>query len=245
MNVSGIGHIAAGEYDEKISISGSGKIDGNIRCVALYCSGAVTSTGYIVCNEDIKVSGSCNFKKGLTASSITTSGNLSVNEDINASETIVVSGTLSLGGSVKCALLKCSGSMDIGKGAEAEEIHISGKIKCAGLINAEKVDIKLDSFNTESTVGSIGGCDIKIHNERKGYKNSRMPLLSKLMGADRGFFTVNELVEGDSVAVEYVKAPRVVGRVVAIGEGCVIDNVQYSEEIEIHPDAKVGLCEKI
>ena len=47
MNISGSGHIAAGEYNEKISVSGSGKIDGNIRCNALVCSGAVKAQGRI------------------------------------------------------------------------------------------------------------------------------------------------------------------------------------------------------
>lgn len=34
-------------------------------------------------------------------------------------------------------------------------------------------------------------------------------------------------------------------RVVAIGADCEIDLVQYTEEIEIRPDAKVGKIEKI
>ena len=71
-----------------------------------------------------------------------------------------------------------------------------------------------------------------------------MPLLSRLVGAG-GALTVEELIEGDVVAIECVRAPKVVGRVVAIGAGCNIDLVQYSEEIEVHPDAKVGKCEKV
>ena len=52
-------------------------------------------------------------------------------------------------------------------------------------------------------------------------------------------------VEGDDIALEGVTAPRVSGRVVAIGEGCEIDLVQYSEQVEISPEAKVGRTEKI
>ena len=35
------------------------------------------------------------------------------------------------------------------------------------------------------------------------------------------------------------------GRYIMIGEGCDIDLVQYSENIEISPKAKVKKCEKI
>ena len=34
MHISGSGHIPAGEYNDKISVSGSGSLDGNIRCTA-------------------------------------------------------------------------------------------------------------------------------------------------------------------------------------------------------------------
>ena len=52
-------------------------------------------------------------------------------------------------------------------------------------------------------------------------------------------------IEADTIALENVKTPRVSGRIVAIGEDCEIDLVQYSEEIEISPKAKVGRTEKI
>ena len=82
---------------------------------------------------------------------------------------------------------------------------------------------------------------------RKGDKTKkrRLPLISRLVGLGGSELTVGELVEGDVVALECVKVPTVVGRVVAIGVGCEIDLVQYSEEVEIDPDAKVGRCEKI
>lgn len=244
MNISGSGRVSAGEHNEKISISGSGKIDGNIRCIALHCSGSVKGEGNIVCAEDVRVSGSAHFDKSVSADIISVSGSVKVGGGVNAKTAIKISGSFGCGGSLKAALLSCSGSVDIGGEAEADEIRISGRINCAGLLNAEKVEIRMDGFNVNSKIGSIGGSEIKIHNDRKGEKISRMPLLSKLVGSG-GKVIVDELVEGDIVAVECVKAPRVVGRVVAIGADCEIDLVQYSEEIEIHPDAKIGKYEKV
>ena len=244
MNISGSGRVSAGEHNEKISISGSGKIDGNIRCIALHCSGSVKGEGNIVCAEDVRVSGSAHFDKSVSADIISVSGSVKVGGGVNAKTAIKISGSFGCGGSLKAALLSCSGAVDIGGEAEADEIRVSGRINCAGLLNAEKVEIRMDGFNVNSKISSIGGSEIKIHNDRKGEKISRMPLLSKLVGSG-GKVIVDELVEGDIVAVECVKAPRVVGRVVAIGADCEIDLVQYSEEIEIHPDAKIGKYEKV
>ncbi len=242
MNISGSGHISAGEYNDKISVSGSGKIDGNIRCIALSCSGSVKGAGLIICSEDISVSGSCHFTKSMSSKTVKVSGSVKVDEDITATDTVKISGSVRCGGTIKCSALKCSGSADIGKEIAADDVYISGRINCAGLVNAEKIEISLDGL---CKIGAIGGSEIKVHNDYTRKTIARMPLLSKLVGSGNGRLHVDELVEGDIVAIEYVKAPCVVGRVVAIGTGCEIDLVRYSEEIEIHPDAKVGKSEKI
>ncbi len=247
MNISGSGCITAGEYNEKISISGSGRMEGNIRCIALSCSGSVKGSGSVSCSEEIRISGSCQLDGGISAHHITASGSARIGQDIKAETTVKASGAISCGGSIQCASLIGSGAVIIGKEAEAEEISISGKIKCTGLMNAEKIDISLVASGNDNRIGSIGGSEIRIHNDWCKNKVSRsvarLPLLSKLVGS--AGLVVDELVEGDVVALEWVKCPKVTGRVVAIGEGCDIELVQYSEEIEIHPDAKVGKCEKI
>lgn len=244
MNISGSGRVDAGEYNEKISISGSGRINGNVRCVAISCSGSVKSIGDVECSEGISVSGSAHFEKSVVADNFSVSGSARVDGDINAKNSIKISGSMKCGGSLKSSRIGCSGSVEIGDEAEADEIRISGKVICAGLLNADKIDIQKDGFNVNSRVGSIGGGEIKVHNDRKGEKLARLPLLSKLVGSG-GALIVDELIEGDVVALECVKAPRVVGRVVAIGADCEIDLVQYSEEIEIHPASKVGKYEKV
>ena len=242
MNISGSGSIAAGEYNEKISVSGSGRLDGNVRCQSLHCSGSVKGTANVVCIEEVKVSGACKIENSISAQNVYVSGALKVGGDVNADKEIRLSGGISCGGSLKCESFKCSGGLDVGSEIEAEEILISGSIKCRGLMNAEKIEISLENSNTASRVGSIGGGEVKIYGQKS--KMNRMPLLNKLVGHG-GNLTVDELIEGDVVALEFVTSPKVTGRVVAIGEGCEVDLVQYSEEIEIHPKAVVGKCEKI
>ena len=248
MHISCSGHIPAGEYNDKISVSGSGKLDGNVRCTSLSCSGSVHGTGYVQCSEDVRVSGSCHIDGDLTANTISASGSIHVNGDLTAVSTVRASGALHCDGNVRGAAVHCSGSMHVEKGIEAEDFRMSGRIRCGGLLNAEKVDISLDRA-AGGAVGSIGGGEIRIYRkDSERSKKPRLPLLSRLMGGSgsgSGGLTVEEWIEGDTVALECVRAPKVVGRVVAVGADCAIDLVQYSEECEIHPDAKVGRCEKV
>ena len=247
MKISGSGHIPAGEYNENISISGSGKINGNLRCLSISCSGSTKSEGSVFCDGDFKCSGSAHLKKELHAKNITTSGSLRVEENIFAENEIRVAGGMVCKGKLKAGFVCCAGSIEISGDMEAEEFKSAGKLLCGGLLNAEKVSISLDGAG--GRVGSIGGSEIRIYWDPKNLRSkklARMPLFSKLVNEGfQGHFVVEEQIEGDMVAIECVKAPKVVGRLVAIGADCEIDLVQYMEEIESHPDAKVGKCEKI
>ena len=110
-----------------------------------------------------------------------------------------------------------------------------------GLLNAEKLEIILAST---SSVGSIGGSSISVYRPDMGRRSPRLPLLSSL-GRGDGRLLVEDCIEGDTIAIENVTARRVSGRVVAVGEGCKIDLLQYSEQVELHPDAQVGRCEQV
>lgn len=244
MNISGSGKIAAGEYNEKITVSGSGKLCGNVRCIALRCSGSVKAEGAVTCSEEVEVSGSCHIARSVTAKTVSASGSLRIEGDMTAEDKIKASGSLDCEGNIKCATLKCSGSVSAGREIAAEEIRISGRVKCAGLMNAEKIEIDMSGASMTSSIGSIGGSEIKVYNSNGGKAISRMPLLKHIVGGG-GSLRVDELIEGDVIALEYVTSPKVVGRIVAIGEGCDIELLQYSEKVEIHPSAKVGKSEKI
>lgn len=242
MNISGSGRIPAGEYSEKISVSGSGKIDGKVRCKALSCSGSVSGSGELQCIEDVHVSGSMKLEQTLTAGNIHVSGSLKVGGRCVAEQEIRVSGGLKCGKNLKCTTLKVSGGINCEEGIEAENVKISGGIHCAGLLNAENIEIEFGQAG--SSIGSIGGSKITILSSNSKNTLNRLALFSKL-AKNAGMFQIQQAIEGDVIAVEKVTSPLIVGRVVAIGSGCQIDLVQYSEEIEVHPDAIIGKLEKI
>lgn len=243
MNIAGSGQIAPGEYDT-IRVSGSGQLGDAVRCENLYASGAVNGKT-VTCNNELHTSGSCRFSGTVTAGSVAFSGGSHVDGDLVATERIAIAGGNRVGGDIRCKQLQISGKSDVGGDVEAETAKIRGNISCAGLINAEEVEIE---YEGDSEIGSIGGSKILIYRRHGSEKKKkfRLPLFSRLVKkvAD-GVVQVKTSVEGDEIALEGVKTPRVSGRVVAIGAGCEIDLVQYSEQVEISPEATVGKTEQI
>ena len=242
MNISGSGRISAGEYNEKISVSGSGKIDGKVRCKALSCSGSVSGNDELQCTEEVHVSGSMKLAQNLSAQGIHVSGSLTVGGECIAEQDIKVSGIMKCHRKMKCTTLKISGGLNCDEDIEAELVKISGGIQCTGLLNAENIEIEFG--RTGCSVGSIGGSNITILSSESKNPLNRLALFSSII-KNIGTFQVGQAIEGDVIAVERVHAPLIVGRVVAVGAGCQIDLVQYSEEAEVHPDAIVKKLEKI
>ena len=238
MKISGSGKIPAGEYGE-VSISGSGRLYGLVRCEAFSTSGASRGES-MVCAGDFRVSGASDFSGNLKIGTLKVSGGFSCDGEVTADGRISCSGTLKCQKNLKCDSLKVSGVLEVAGDIEAEEVRISGHIVCDGLLNAEDIEIVV---SRGMHIGSIGGSKIVIYCETKEVK--RLPLFSSLVSRATGSVTVASCVEGDDVAVERVTCPRVTGRVVAVGAGCQIDLVQYSEKAEISPEAKVGKLEKI
>ena len=170
------------------------------------------------------------------------SGSLSCGGDVTVANELKCSGSVKCDGSIKCSTLTVSGGLSASGDVEAENVKVSGKLSCDGLLNAEKIDIEIDGRSCK--IGSIGGSDIKIYNGSRAKAKPRLPLFAKLVGSFGGV-EVKESIEGDVIAIENVRTPLVVGRIVAIGAGCKIDLVQYSEALEIDPDAEVLKKEKI
>lgn len=242
MKISGSGTVAAGEYDH-IRISGSAKLGGSIRCQSFHCSGSAHCEGGIEAVKEIKVSGSAHFDQTVSAEEISVSGSAKIDEKCTAKGTLRISGSLRCDGEIKGNSVTVSGAARAAS-IEAEDVFVGGMITCEGLLNAENIEIKMSGAHSE--IGSIGGSKIRIYPERHQKKITRLPLLSKMLGSGRrNDLSVKDSIEGDEIALEMVTAQTVVGRIVAIGEGCHIELVQYSEAIEISPDATVERQERV
>ena len=242
MKISGSGTIPQGDFNEDLNINGAGKLLGNVKCNSLSACGVINSQGNCVCAENFSVSGRLKSEGFVKAKNIKVFGSVDTAGEIACEQELKLSGSLTPKGGIKAGVVNASGTINSGADIEAEEFHFSGNINCTGLLNAEKIDIKLDKDDSE--IESIGGSEISIGAKGRLKKISKIPLVSKLF-KNLTVLTVNECIEGDSINLEYVKAKRVVGRDVRIGVGCEIDEVKYTESYLISPDAKVGACEKV
>ena len=238
MKIAGSGKIPAGEYGE-VSVSGSGHLYGLVRCETFSTSGASRGES-MECAGDFRVSGASDFSGSIKTGSMKVSGGFSCDGEVTADGKVSCSGTLTCRQSIKCDSLRVSGVLEVSGDIEAEDVRIDGHVVCDGLLNAENIEIVV---SRGMHIGSIGGSKIVIYCETKEVK--RLPLFSALARRAKGSITVASSIEGDDIAIERVTCPRVTGRVVAVGAGCQIDLVQYSEKAEISPEAKVGKLEKI
>ena len=239
MKISGSGSIPAGEYDA-IKISGSGTIQGNIKCSEMHVSGSANAGGTVECTGEIHVSGACDFDKDIITKSLHVSGALNTDGSIIATDLVHLSGGVNIDGSLKCGTLEAHGGLNVDEDIEAETASVHGNLACGGLLNAESIEI---DTRDGCLIGSIGGSKIVIrHTKRKFFKN-----LITISFNDKQVhgIEVQQSIEGDEIDIESVTCPRVSGRTVTVGEGCEIELLQYSEHYEIHEKAQVGKIEKI
>lgn len=218
---AGAGTVPSGEYDN-ISVSGSGKGSGDIRCKNFKASGSFGGTYNLFCSEDLKVSGSFKCEGNIKAGYLSSAG------------------AFKCGKTIKAEKIKIAGAVSVENDIEADTISICGSLNCGGLVNAENFYFEHDGF---SKIGSIGGSSIKIVSSGS---RTTFRLLNIFRGNSAcGRVTVDECIEGDVVTLEYVNAPKVVGRIVVIGKGCNIGSVTYSESLDISPEAKAENCEQL
>ena len=240
MRISGSGKGPAGEYNI-ISVSGCGTLVGKVHCESFSSSGASYGE-HIECSDTFKVSGASSFSGDVKAAHIGVSGSFSCGGDLVAEEKLSCAGSVKCKGNAKGNLLSIAGSLNVGGDVEGETVRVSGILNCEGLLNAEEIEIK---FERGMEIGSIGGSKIVIFPKHAERSVRRIPLFSALTRHAAAGVSVKTSIEGDEIALEGVACPRVTGRIVAIERGCKIDLVQYSETVEISPDAQVGKTEKI
>ena len=73
MKISGSSAMPGGEY-RTVSISGSGKVQGSLRCESLRCSGSAKVQGDVDCAGEIRCSGSSRVTGDITCQELGCSG---------------------------------------------------------------------------------------------------------------------------------------------------------------------------
>lgn len=240
MNIAGSGIIPAGEFNEKITVSGSARFSGSVRCPALSIAGSASGAGNIDCTGVVRTAGSVHLNGAITAQELHISGAFRL-DDACVLQQLKSAGAVHFRKTLKATQAYAEGNLRVQEGIEAEELTLrKGVLQCGGLLNAEH--IRLELVRGPSSVESIGCGSICVQNvgERKLGR-----LLSLFSHRSAGWLEVTESIEGEEIRLEATRAPLVVGDRVTIGRDCVIGLVQYRETVEIHPEAKVERTEKL
>lgn len=248
MRISGSSTMPGGEYG-KVSISGAGKIQGNVKCESLHCSGSakvqgdavaeemhcsgsVRIEGSVVCTGELASSGSMACQGDVKTERMRCSGSFQGEGKLEGGE-LSLSGALRVGGDVHCRSLRSSGVCRVGGGVEAETVELSGATEIGGLLNAESVTI---SAGGKSEIGDIGCASIRVRQDQPGRFWDRV-----LSGHRKSMGLVTGTIEGDTVELEFTQADVVRGKQVVIGEGCIIRRVEYTESCQ----AEEGTVEEL
>ncbi|WP_088042273.1 polymer-forming cytoskeletal protein [Bacillus sp. EAC] len=250
--ISGSGTIPAGKYDD-VRISGSGRILGDIICREVKVSGSAKFTGnveteYFNCSgsgkclseidtQKMSVSGSLYVDGKVTGGDVNISGSFKTKNDLIV-KSINISGSMKTTGSVKAEVISVRGSLSAEKGSECEVFNAKGHLSMNGLLNAENVKITHSGF---SYIPEIGGETIEI--SRFDESNIFSKLFTKIFNGRTNFKT--DVIEASAIKIDYTTASIVRGDAVTIGQKCKIDLVEYTEDVQIHPSAKVKEVKKI
>ena len=218
VHISGAGTFSGGIYDQ-VHVSGSAKWNGDIECKEFHVSGAVTGDGNIRAAEEIHVSGSMKTKGAIDCSG-----------EVHISGSLVAQGNIT-----GCRKLHVSGGIKVHGDIEAEEVKISGGGTIEGLLNAEQIEICAGNREGSVRIGGIGGSKVVVKKPEVfslfGIALSMKPSYTQSV--------VTETIEADEIDLVCTRAAVVRGTNVRIGEGCVIDRVEYSGTIEHDPSAVI------
>ena len=238
LNINGSGSYPGGDFD-KVSISGSGKITGDIRCEKFITSGSSKIEGNIACGE-LKINGSSKIMGQIDGEHMQINGSCKITEGVCGGN-LVICGSGSIDGSVKVNKLEIYGSASIGKDIEAEEVWIIGGMKHHGFINAERVVIDAKSSGGHMQFNEIGASFVSIN------KGSEERLWHKIVG----LFTMRyskvkgNIIEADTIKLMEAEIEVLRGDIIEVGPECEIELIEYTGTLKIDETAKVGQIKKI
>ena len=208
-------------------IAGRGTVPaGEYEMVSISGSGSLF--GEVHCNN-FSAAGRSSGESITCAERFKASGSSSFSGTVKA-QNVRAAGSFSCGGDLVAEEeLSVSGSLRVGGDLQAASVRIAGGLQCGGTLCAESAELQADK---QLSLAGIKSGSIRVRRKAVSIFLKRRT-------------TVTEMIEGDALDLEYVTAPRVTGQNVIIGKGCVIDLVQYRDEIQISPKATVGKVVKI
>ena len=233
LNCSGSTRVDGGEYGE-VRVSASLRVDGDLRCDALQCSGsakiegALSCAGEVRCSGSVKVAGEAAMQEGRFSGSVKAQS-LHCTGTLQCSGSAKIEGGMQLGkarfsgscaaeGDIHAEELEIAGSL-CAPAVEAERFHASGVFQIDGLLNAGEIILSRGGLYQ---AGDIGCTTLRV------VQDAHVISLGRRKRALEA-----QSIEGDTLELLDTQAAVVRGRFVCVGAGCVIDRVEYSEDLKV------------
>jgi cytoskeletal protein CcmA (bactofilin family) len=218
IKTAGGGSFSGGTYGE-VTFNGSGTINGDVDAISYRVNGAGTNNGRVKA-QTVVVNGTANFNGEVQVNEMTVNGDASIRDGAGIGR-LAVKGNLSIGGSLAAHQVDLRGFLRVGGDCQAEAVTGEGGFTVAGLLNAGNIDVIVQAA---SSAREIGGERIVIR--QPGGSIASFTGLLTVFAEKR---LTADTIEGDVVWLENTTAKVVRGKQVTVGQGCVIDLVEYAE----------------
>lgn len=237
LSIAGAGKATGGLY-ERVTISGAGRVEGDVEADSVEISGAGKIVGNVKANT-VSLAGACKIVGAVTAQRFDAAGAWKVSGDVQ-SEIFTVAGAGKVEGSahtqefssagatkitknLRAQRAKFGGVLTAGGDVEASELRGSGAFRIEGLLAADQLNLELGE---RSWAREIGGERITV---RK--RGSLWGRLARWWG--RQIELSAETIEADELSLEATVAKIVRGKRITLGPECRIERVEYTESLQI------------
>jgi cytoskeletal protein CcmA (bactofilin family) len=243
LSIAGAGKATGGIY-ERVTISGAGRVEGDVEAESVKIPGAGKILGRVKANR-VELAGACKIVGAVTAQEFDAAGAWKLGGDVQSeifkaagagkvegslhAQEFSNAGTIKIAKNLKAQRAKFSGVFAAGEDVEASELLGRGAFRIEGLLAADRLDLELSE---RSWAREIGGERIIVR-KRKSFWG----WLKRFWGS--GPMLASDLIEADEISLEATVAKIVRGKRVIIGPECRIDRIEYAESLQIDPKSVV------
>lgn len=211
IKIDGMGTIQGETEAEYIKIDGKSKSLGKIKCDELKVDGYFTSYDDININTNCEVNGYQEVKGSIKGKYLEVNGRLSAEKEVSFDK-VQVNGEFITLGDCKC-----------------EEFYLDGKVNISGLLSGDNLELNISKINE---IKEIGGEKLSVRRSKSYYKVLFFNMERK------GKLICNE-IEADEIYLEHTECNIVRGRNIEIGEGCIIETIEYTGDLKENGNSKI------
>jgi hypothetical protein len=229
LKIIGESSTGGGSFD-KMRVMGDCSIQGDVRAKNCKVMGECTINGNLSCGYFHNM-GETDITGSLKANEIRLIGQTHVKEQCFVREGSVF-GELNCEKDIAGKTMHIRGMVRSRGNMTLDQLDMKGGIFVDGLLDCPAIDILL-RFDADNYIHAIGTSKIKIRRKHSLFKNA--PVVNFQADA----------IEGNDLDLEYTTARIVRGKHVAIGTGCKINRVEYTDGYRKGKYTEVGTAVRI